>query len=1001
LYKEEYLVPQKQSNVEKIRDHEKVFLAHYEWLLARARKLNQVSIHEAEDLVQDIYVRFVQTTATPDLADADRVRGYLYKILDNLFIEKHRRSGTDALQRLLIIDFDSIEYAIATVDRSHLLQVRTDLAKVCEYACIRRRTSRAASALILRFFLGYLPSELVAIFRTSRSTVDGFIRKARQEAKAYLTRPGVLQFMGQNVQQDISTGPNLPEEPSDLFAELRRRIFSDPVGECLSEEQIVASYDPSSNSTFSTLEFAHIVSCRRCLDLVNKTLGFQNLKPRLSSGDILTGRENSIKPSMGDGGPPTAMLRRKIREWYEHRPEKLQLVVDGEIVATQFINGAHSEFQVRLEPLQRPKFIELVSEQWVGLIYLDIENLDRSGLVPEGLEVHLSDDRVLSVELTYGCGAQVVNVSYFDPVIEEVPDVWSDTPLVFAPTLPPEKRVVVPPIAAQRRWRKLLSWLSGIRWQSPIAFAVALGIILIGVVGLIYSGHRAPAVQRIETATELLAESTRHANEALPTGGAVRRTFAYEVRSAGGDLLQSGQVEALRTRDSERIAIRLRNRAGKLIAGRWVNSDGRVATYTQQKGIGHSQSHTHPRVGFDEAWLYIPDAQDFEELVPDANSLTVDHETDDYQLNYGSTVVSDTPRVVSAHLRLNTQSMRPSFETFRIRSRKQVRDYEFRELSYEVVPADRLKESDFDPDPDLVSLHPTITGPLNPAGRDAHFALEALLLLSNLGQDVERVVDLNRQPTGAVELSGVFPTATEKENVARVFRPLQQQSHGLITLSLHSDGEPADRKVVPAAIKIEALPPVSLDTARIPLDAEFRTAFAAQGLTGESLNARIRETATDARHHASQIHRETWTIHDIAASDFTREELRVMEPEDKMLWLTLLDKHIRILSQELAALASDLTPLFQNEETVSTEDESATAIRNTGELGSTAEALNHDGSRLDQQLTAALTLSPSSLPANHNVQDIAHKLAVLKTEERALHGTIEHLQAFGQDHRNQ
>ena len=120
-----------------------------------------------------------------------------------------------------------------------------------------------------------------------------------------------------------------------------------------------------------------------------------------------------------------------------------------------------------------------------------------------------------------------------------------------------------------------------------------------------------------------------------------------------------------------------------------------------------------------------------------------------------------------------------------------------------------------------------------------------------------------------------------------------------------------------------------------------------------------------------------------------------------MLWLTLLDKHIRSLSQELATLAGDLTPLFPPQGIASTEDVSPPVPRNTGELGRSAEALNRDGTRLDHLLTTALTLTPFSVPVNSNIKDIAQLLTALNSEESALHGTIEHLQASGQNVRNQ
>ena len=174
----------------KSRDHETIFLNHYDWLLDWARQHTQGASEEAEDLVQ-VYVRFVQMTSGPEFTDEDEIRAYLYTSLKNLFISKKLRSGRDAVSGLLAVDFDSVEFAISAVDRSQLLHVLSDLAGICEYACIRRKTNRAASALILRFFLGYLSTEVMVLLRAKRSNVDTLIETARLEAKAYLSRPEI------------------------------------------------------------------------------------------------------------------------------------------------------------------------------------------------------------------------------------------------------------------------------------------------------------------------------------------------------------------------------------------------------------------------------------------------------------------------------------------------------------------------------------------------------------------------------------------------------------------------------------------------------------------------------------------------------------------------------------------------------------------------------------------------------------------------------------------
>jgi DNA-directed RNA polymerase specialized sigma24 family protein len=254
-------------------DRETIFLDHYDWLLNWARQHLHGASGEAEDLVQDLYIRFVQMRLVPIFTDSDQVRAYLYTALKNLFISKKLRSGRDAVSRQFSVDFDSVSFAISAADRSQLLQVRSDLAGVCEYACIRRQTNRAASALILRFFLGYLPTEIMSLLRTKRSNVDKLIETARLEAKAYLTRPEVLHFLSRREQKATSFSRFLPEQPDALFAELQRRLFLNTEGTCLPPRELRDCYLRLDAPAFSTQEVAHLASCRICLNEVNLILG--------------------------------------------------------------------------------------------------------------------------------------------------------------------------------------------------------------------------------------------------------------------------------------------------------------------------------------------------------------------------------------------------------------------------------------------------------------------------------------------------------------------------------------------------------------------------------------------------------------------------------------------------------------------------------------------------------------------------------------------------------
>jgi len=262
----------------KIADYETTFVNHYDWLVGWASQHTQGAFEEAEDLVQDLYIRFVQMKSVPAFRNEDQIRGYLYSSLKNLSISRKLRSGRDAVSGRLAVDFDSVEFAMSAVDRSQLLHVRSDLAGICEYACIRRKTNRAASALILRFFLGYLSTEVMALLRASRSNVDTLIDTARLEVKAYLNRPGVFPFVARRERKLSHPFPRyLPEQPWALFAELHRRIFSEAEGSCPPPEKLRDRYLLPDAPAINRQDIAHLTSCRACLNQASRHLGLPGL----------------------------------------------------------------------------------------------------------------------------------------------------------------------------------------------------------------------------------------------------------------------------------------------------------------------------------------------------------------------------------------------------------------------------------------------------------------------------------------------------------------------------------------------------------------------------------------------------------------------------------------------------------------------------------------------------------------------------------------------------
>jgi hypothetical protein len=221
-------------------------------------------------------------------------------------------------------------------------------------------------------------------------------------------------------------------------------------------------------------------------------------------------------------------------------------------------------------------------------------------------------------------------------------------------------------------------------------------------------------------------------------------------------------------------------------------------------------------------------------------------------------------------------------------------------------------------------------------------------------------------------------------------------SGGRLKLALHSNDE-GSGSIEPKSrlIQAESVASIEVENQRIPFDPELRSFLSSQGLSDRLLEERIHQVASDTIGHSAQLHREAWSIRQISTNDFTPSELELMRPEDKMIWLTLLDKHIRAFDQDLSAIDKDLIFLHPKEQAQSPLNSPApTSLRNTNQLGSVANLLSQDSERLDRMLTAGLTLSSSGLPANHNAADIAELLVDLRIQESTLHVTVERLQSF-------
>jgi DNA-directed RNA polymerase specialized sigma24 family protein len=971
----------------KSRDHETIFLNHYDWLLDWARQHTQGASDEAEDLVQDLYVRFVQMKSGPTFIDDDQIRAYLYTSLRNLFISRKLRSGRDAVSGLLTVDFDSVAFAMSAVDRSQLLYVRSDLAGICEYACIRRKTSRAASALILRFFLGYLSTEVMALLKTKRSNLDTLIETARLEAKAYLNRPGVLRFLSRSERKSASFPRSLPEDPEALFAELQRRIFSETEGTCLLPEELEDRYLQPEPPGFTTQEVAHLASCRTCLNRASRVLGLPELILRFfSEGDL---PEGTNPPAASTGEESLKKLRRRLRETYEHRPKKLQIAVDGEVRGVQTITGASSKLQIKLPPLSKPGFVEVLSEQGLGLLYFDLQQETLDVPAPLVAAVDLSDGRQLSVSLTLVGGAPVIDVSYYDPLldvgIDSPPSAQAPLTHLFDPPPPPETKLSDGEASLNTgSWHS--RFISDVLRARPWIIAIAVGLCVLIGLGLAHTRILGSARQQATAAT-ILAQSLRQTARAVPSHGALHETFSLEIRSGQGMTIGTADVDLLRSADRPLEILHLRASSGDVLASHWVDASGEARDFSKPEKS--KRGVTAPAINVQEkVWQHPPDAADFEQLAGTNQDLQFREVQNGYEVSFKRPASSDNASIVEGHLIVATATVRPIAETLLVQSGGETREYQFKELRYEVLRPDQVRPSDFVPDGYVHSAHHWAS-----AGTNVRLTLEALQILSNQPENIQAAVDLERHPDGSVDVTGVLPTRQDARSLIRSLRSLRGGT--LFQFDIHSADEPLTRRR-PSAVELSSS--VSIATDHIPLENMLRASRPVRsGHSSAELEDHVRQAARELVERSARVRRAAWAISQIGSLDFRKRELAAMSMQDKQLWLVLLTHPLKTCNTELNAIQASLVGVGDSIPARQQDTDPITTVR---ELGLAADSFRQHAARFDRLLVAGFTLSPEVSATPVNQTELFDQLAMVQREEKRLALTVQRLQQGSPVHRN-
>ncbi len=399
--------------------HEDLFLARYERLRAWAMSLTEGEAMEAEDLVHDAFIQF--TLSRPDLDSIENLDGYLRQTLRNLRVSQCRRAAQKRQQPLCAADYDSAELSLRAEEIHAGLGAREELQLICEYAIARRQSSKAASALILRFFHGYLPAEIARVMlldeAAGRGAVKQWLSLARREARQHLHDPQSLKFIGRSPEEKRPIQIPRGGDNLEFILSLREAIFAAPqTQDCLRARALKAIYCGERAEPIDTPLLAHLVCCARCLERVNKLLRMAPLAGRFPDdpGDAAPNGKRGTRVRLARSNSVNDLReesRRRRDETREHQPAELHVCANGFPIAAQTVAAQRSYLSLKIHLDEPLAFIEIFSEQGVRLLYLPVGD-GPAGALKQTARLELSEGRSIEATLNFATEWPTLELNY-------------------------------------------------------------------------------------------------------------------------------------------------------------------------------------------------------------------------------------------------------------------------------------------------------------------------------------------------------------------------------------------------------------------------------------------------------------------------------------------------------------------------------------------------------------------------------------------------------------
>jgi RNA polymerase sigma factor (sigma-70 family) len=1003
-----------------------LFLQRYNRLLDWAMKLTNQRRAAAEDLVHDAFVQFMLCR----LDSINNLDGYLYGMLRKMRISQLRRSAQqiNKMYHLRIADYDSAEGGLVAVLRaeSHAadsrIQIQEELQQICQYVCARKETSKSASILILRFFLGYFPREIAKILRCQDRAVRDLLMTARREVKLYLNSPEQLKFFAGNIGngnngQKIGDGLKW-HSTGDLLHELRNTIFRSRQHECLTEDQIKNIYDDEApNNALDCARLAHIVSCIGCLEQINRILQLPPLLHRFPT-DMLGPDNRRNGPEDGDGSAPgglngRAISQQRLRQAYEHRPQELSVSVNGFIIGSLKISGETNELILNRNGDEPVEFIEVFSEQGIRLMFFEPRPSAGEGSQEDCVE--LSDGRRLQVSYDPGKEWSSFQIAYSDPEFSRAEEparlklVESPIPEPVATNIhsepqrsPAEPDRSLPSVKGSSPqpsslpnqsgagvvgdkladlWRALAASVrllfSSQLWSHPgrvTAFIVSLILI-----SLLIHGQLAPSIN----AASILARANSIEEKINSDPGVVQhRIMDYEERHpADGRVISRWRIEDYRSGARGINVRRLFDEGNRLIAGEWRKADGTRTLYGLEGAPKAFSQLSAQSLNLDDVWQIDLSAKEFAALIKDSDAATIVETARTYVIRYQPVVSSHAQamaQLISAVITLSKKDLYPIEQTLVVRQANETREFQLKERSYQQLPVSRVSPDKFEPEPELIGSNRSTGQPVDVASAaptpepspsimaTPDLEVEVIRLLNQVNAFSRDQLSVTRTSKGLIIVDAIIDTDERKQELVRALDPVR--NHPAIKINILTAVEAAARQAGQRSRTVVNLTgdnEVRFPKKDPPAYPELRRYFSERGNPNERITDATDKFADTALRRSRRTLEHARAMKQIAAR-FSSEQLKTLGEKSLVQWRTMIREHAQAFQSEVTMLRRELEPIFLPPNFVN-ETQPEAQFTSDADLVSAVGRLFDFSSAIDKDVRSAFSISTAD-PANIEIK---------------------------------